>query len=339
MGQSQCGKTSIAKALAQTSESVETDMPVHQFRYGDAMITMFDTLGDPIDVKTSIQGSFSADGIMLVIPADVGPNLQTGEKIIIANLLGLDRGVIILNKLDLSNPDDIESIKNKIKAFVKGTTLENLQIIETSASTNTGIPELREALSNIKEPERKVNDPFRIDLDGSYEKSGRGIGTGVIQSGKINSHGKVQLMPWGKVFPIDHILLGNKEENDVQAGQRVGIAIKGVFPWDLPRGTIFCDEGTVSSSKEIDCELDIHPFYKEPITVSQQLHGSIGLQWFPIEVKSMDGEFSPGKKVKLKIEAQEVKYPIVFAKNEEFLICRPDLSHTQLRVCGKAKII
>jgi selenocysteine-specific elongation factor len=339
VGQSQSGKSSIAKALAQKSEQTESDMPIHQYRYGDANVTIMDTLGDPMDVKTAIQGASIADGVVLAVPCDSGPNMQTGEKIIISDMFGLNKGVIALTKTDIATDQDIEETKKKIKNFIAGTNLENLEMVEVSATANTGIPDLRQKLSDMEEPERDSSSSFRFNVIHSFERGGRGIGNGIIQSGSINAHSKIQLMPWGKVFPVDHILFNDKNVNDAKAGEMIGVAIKGVFPWDMPRGTIFCDEGSLLSSKEIDCELEIHKFYKSELNVGQELSCSIGLQWFNVEIKKIEGEPKPGSKIKLKLETKELKYPIVFSKGEQFLITRPDLSFTQLRVCGKAKVI
>ncbi len=339
LGGSQTGKTTLCKAMAQKTEQDEWDMPIHSFRYGDANITLFDTMGDPMDMKTSLWGCYEANTVLLTVAADQGVTLQTAEKIVLAHMFNLNQGFILITKSDTATPDEIEAIKQKIKAFVKGTSLENLEIVEVSAMSGEGIPELRQKLSELEEPKANENGDFRFDVVYAYEERGRGIARGVVKRGKLDSHGEVQLMPWGKAFPVDHLLFADKEADEVKAGQMVGIAIKGVFPWDMPTGTIFCKKDTLKSSKEIEVELDVHPFYKEPIKVGQELHVCIGLQWNKVEVKEVEGEFKPGAKLKLKLEALDTKYPLAYEPNEEFILTRPDLSIRSFRICGRCKIL
>ena len=80
LGATQTGKTSLCKAMAQKTEGAESEMPIHSFKYSDAFITLFDTMGDPMDMKTSLLGCDQANTLLLTIAADVGLDLQTAEK-------------------------------------------------------------------------------------------------------------------------------------------------------------------------------------------------------------------------------------------------------------------
>ena len=339
IGPSQSGKTSLAEALKQKKQFEE--MTVYTFKYGEADISIIDTVGDVMDVKTSVTACNVSDGAIITVPSDIdlksAAGKQLGEKIAIVDLLGLKNNVVVVTKSDLASPAHLESLKNILNQLLSTTSLKGAPIIEVSTITNQNIPELRELLAGMAEPERK-DKPFRMDVDHSYENSGRGIGCGVVRSGKIDSHGKVQLMPWGATFPVDYLLLGDKEVDEVKAGQRIGLAIKGVFPWDMPPGTVFCEENTVKASKTFKIKLKIHPFYKEEIKPNQELHIAVGMQWKKINVNSIDGEFKPGGEITLHAELLDSKYPIAFADGERIVVTRPDLSYMQLRICGLGEI-
>ena len=162
------GKTSIVKALT----GVDTDRLPEEKERGITIDLGFAFLGDHttiIDVpgherfvKTMVAGVTSIDIALLVIAADDGVMPQSKEHLDILQLLGVQYGIIALNKIDLVDSEWADLLEDELRAFTKGSFLENSPIIRVSAETRQGIEELADQLNKFKVSENnsKKSGPF-----------------------------------------------------------------------------------------------------------------------------------------------------------------------------------
>ena len=162
------GKTSLVKALT----GVDTDrLPEEKergitielgFAFMDDHTTIIDVPGHERFVKTMVAGVTSIDVALLVVAADDGIMPQSKEHLDILNLLGVQHGVIALNKIDLVDSEWADLIEDDLRVFTQGSFLENSAIIRVSANTGEGIRQLAEELNKYKNLENLLDKASEI---------------------------------------------------------------------------------------------------------------------------------------------------------------------------------
>ena len=149
------------------------------------------------------------DLVMLVVAADEGIMPQTREHMDILGELGIEKSILVLNKCDLVEEDWLELVKEEIKEELEGTFLEQAPIVEVSAATGQGIPELIEVIERLTAEEvveKDVNTIPRLPIDRVFSLSGFGtIITGTLLAGMISKEDNLQVYPIGKECKIRNI--------------------------------------------------------------------------------------------------------------------------------------
>jgi len=150
------GKTALIKALTgidcdrlkeEKERGITTELGFAHYKLGDdLLIGIVDVPGHEKFVRHMVAGAWGIDMVMLVIAADEGIMPQTREHLDICELLGLDRGVVVLTKKDLVDNEIIELVKEDAQDFLKGRLLEGAPIIPISATTGENLDILREAI-------------------------------------------------------------------------------------------------------------------------------------------------------------------------------------------------
>lgn len=327
------GKTTIAKKISER-EGTATDIAFYSFRLGERIVELVDVPGDPEKVQPALQVASIIDAGILVVSAVDGLTAMTGENILVLDSLNIDRGVIALTKVDLCDSSTLKKLEKGIEDLIKGTSLEKFPMIETSTVIDTGFDDIKNELLKIETPERK-DGPFKMPVDHAFEVKTNTVATGTIKRGKVSVHDTVQALPLGKDVFIRSIQSYGSELDETKAGDRVGIGFKDITPWEIPRGTVFCEPESLKKSQGINCNLKVFDFYKEDIEDGQRLHLSAGLQFIPVIVK-LDKEIKPGKEAELELQAEK---PVVTEINEPIFLTRPELPYGQLRICGFGKVI
>src|SRR5580698_7042678 len=149
------GKSALVEALTGTNpdrleeeirRGITIDLGFAFFEQGGVRLGIVDVPGHERFVRNMLAGVGGIDLVLFVVACDEGIKPQTREHFDICRLLGIERGVIALTKSDLTDSDTRELARMEIEEFVKGTFLANAPIIEVSAKTQQGLPELKAAL-------------------------------------------------------------------------------------------------------------------------------------------------------------------------------------------------
>ena len=149
------GKTLLVKALtgtdtAQAPEEKARGITIELgFAFLGEQATIIDVPGHERFVKTMVAGVSTIDVAMLVIAADDGVMPQSREHLDVLQLLGVERGVVVLNKVDLAEPDWLELVEEEVRDFTCGTFLEEADIFRVSALSGEGIDPLRQRLLEL----------------------------------------------------------------------------------------------------------------------------------------------------------------------------------------------
>lgn len=191
------GKSCLIKALT----GIETDRLKEEKKRGITIELGFAYLDMPdgsragiVDVpghekfvKNMLAGAGGMDLAMLVVAADEGIMPQTVEHLDILSILGIKKGVIVITKTDLAEPELVELVEEDVRELTEGTFLENAPVVPVSVYKGEGLDELKEVLYQMcrELPERGQMNNFRLPIDRVFTLKGFGtIVTGTLAEGK-----------------------------------------------------------------------------------------------------------------------------------------------------------
>lgn len=222
-------------------------------------------------VKNMITGAAQMDGAILVVSAVDGAMPQTREHIVLAKNVNVPALVVFLNKCDMVDDSEMidmveEEIRDLLKKydfpgdkipFVRGSALQALEGVDSDLGTKS-IDGLMEALdSYIPQPKREIDKPFLMPIEGVFSISGRGtVATGRIEQGKVSVGQEVEIVGFGDTIKttITGVEMFRKILNDGQAGDNVGLLLRGVKKEDIERGMVAAASGTVKPHKKFKCK-------------------------------------------------------------------------------------
>ena len=226
-------------------------------------------------VKNMITGAAQMDGAILVVSAADGPMPQTREHILLARQVGVPAIVVFLNKIDLvDDPELVDLIELELRELLKeyqfpgddipivrGNALAALHAKTPSATEPTCkcIFDLMEAVDRyIPTPTRDVDKPFLMPIEDVFSIKGRGtVGTGRIERGVVKVGENVEIVGIRdtQTSVCTGVEMFNKTLDSGQAGDNVGILLRGVEKKDLVRGMVLAKPGSVTPHTEFDAEI------------------------------------------------------------------------------------
>jgi elongation factor Tu len=210
-----------------------------------------------------ITGAAQMDGAIVVVSAADGPMPQTREHILLARQVNVPAIIVFLNKVDLvDDPELIELVELEIRELLSKYDFpgDDIPIIKGSASEallnpddeqkNQCIADLMAALDeNIPEPQRDVDKAFQMPIEDVFSIKGRGtVGTGRIERGKIKVGEEVEIVGLGETrkTTVTGVEMFNKTLEFGQAGDNVGVLLRGVEKDELQRGHVLAAPGTIT---------------------------------------------------------------------------------------------
>jgi len=217
-------------------------------------------------IKNMITGAAQMDGAILVISAADGPMAQTREHILLARQVGVPAIVVFLNKADMvDDPELIELVEMEVRELLSKYEFpgDDIPIIVGSArnaleseSTDPSSPEfqcikeLMDAVdSYIPTPERKADQPFLMPVEDVFTITGRGtVATGRVERGQLNMNEKVQivgLMDEPRETVVTGIEMFRKLLDYAEAGDNVGVLLRGIAKTDIERGQVLAKPGSI----------------------------------------------------------------------------------------------
>jgi len=214
-------------------------------------------------VKNMIVGAAQMDGAILVVAADEGPMPQTREHLLLAKQVGVPVMVVFLNRVDLvAEPELVDLVEAEVRAMLThyGYDGANVAVIRGSAKAAIENPQdpkaakpiwdLLEALDRtIPLPKRPVDKPFQLFIEGVYSVEGRGtVVTGLIHQGRVGLGDKVEVVGLSQEA-LGTVCTGiesfNQPQTSAEAGQNVGLLLRGVDREQVRRGQVVAAPGSV----------------------------------------------------------------------------------------------
>ncbi len=247
------GKSSLVKALTgidpdrlkeEKERGITIDLGFADLSYPDGLtVGIVDVPGHERLVKNMLAGAGGIDLVLLVIAADEGIMPQSREHLHICNLLKIKSGLIAITKADLVEEDWLDLVEDDVKKFVKGTFLEEAEIVPVSSKTMFNIDLLKEKIREaaLKVEPKPTKGLFRLPIDRVFTLKGFGtVVTGTAVSGSISVDDAVEILPSNIKSKVRGLHSHGKPIQTAYAGQRVAINLQGVDKDEIKRGDSVC---------------------------------------------------------------------------------------------------
>jgi len=223
-------------------------------------------------VKNMVTGAAQMDGAIVVVSAADGPMPQTREHILLARQVGVPYLIIYMNKVDMvDDPELLDLVELEMRElldyyqfpgdaipFIRGSALEALNFPDDEAKTKS-IMELMDAVdSYIPTPERAIDKPFLMPVEDVFSITGRGtVGTGRIERGLVHTGDELELLGMGanRKTVCTGVEMFRKILDDGQAGDNVGLLLRGVDKKEIQRGMVLAKPGSITPHTKFEAEV------------------------------------------------------------------------------------
>ncbi len=263
------GKTALIRALT----GVETDRLAEEQARGITItlgfapldledgrrVSVVDVPGHEGLVRTMVSGATGIDFVLLVVAADEGVMPQTREHVAICELLGIDRGVVALTKIDVADPDLAALAREEVGAFLSNSSLAGAPVVPVSSATGEGIAELRRAIGDaIREarPRTPRTGPPRLSIDRIFSAKGFGcVVTGTLVGGSFSLGDTVEIQPSGRRCRIRGLQSHGVAVEKCPPGLRCALNLQGVELGEVARGQVVSAPGLLEPTRCADVEV------------------------------------------------------------------------------------
>ena len=221
-------------------------------------------------IKNMITGAAQMDGAILVVAATDGPMPQTREHILLAHQVNVPKIVVALNKCDMvDDPELLDLVEMEIRDLLKKyqypgdeipiVRVSALKSIEGDAEWEKKIYELMDKVDEyIPTPERDLDKPFLMPVEDVFSIKGRGtVATGRIERGKCKIGEEMEVVGMGKdkKTVITGVEMFRKQLEEGQAGDNVGLLLRGIEKDDIERGQVIAKPGSIKPHTDFESEV------------------------------------------------------------------------------------
>ncbi len=308
------GKTWLVRALTgkdtdrlpeERRRGISIDLGYAPLELADGRrLSVVDVPGHERFVRTMVAGATGIDLFLLVVDAGEGARPQTHEHLAILRLLGIERGVVAVTKIDAVDGETLELVLEEARELVSEAA-----VVPVSAKTGAGLDELRLALGLVADgiERMRADRPTRLYADRSF--SLRGIGTvvtGTLWSGSIGEGDELRLEPAGRAARVRSVQVHDREVERAESGQRVAVSLPGVERRDVKRGDALVAPGAYPVSYRLDIAVD----ELEPILDRARLQVHLGTAHVAARVARVGDHWA-----QLRLEA-----PVVAARGDRVIL-------------------
>ncbi len=226
-------------------------------------------------IKNMITGAAQMDGAVLVVAATDGPMPQTREHILLAYQVGVPKMIVFLNKVDqVSDPELVDLVEDEVRELLKKYNFPGDEVpvirgsaLKASEATSADDPALEPIMQLINaldeyipEPVRETDKPFLMPIEDIFSIEGRGtVVTGKIERGIVKVNEEIEIVglkPTQKTV-VTGVEMFKKLLDEGQAGDNVGILLRGLKKEDVERGQVLSKPGTITPHTEFEAQVYI----------------------------------------------------------------------------------
>lgn len=278
------GKTSLIKALSgidcdrlpeEKAREMTIDIGFAKIDYPKfGTVSIIDVPGHERFIRNMVVGAWGVDVGLLVVAVDDGWMPQTEDHFRVLNLLGIERIIAVLNKIDAADAETIELAEADVREHLAGTRFEGADLARVSSKTCEGIAELKDIiLQNIRKLPKAAdsNKPY-LFVDRVFTSKGYGtIVTGTLKNGAFHDDDPVTVLPGGRETRVKKIESHNAELEEGNPSQRTALNLAGVSPEEVGRGHIVVKNNFFTAAREIIARITI-------IDLKRALKNNLGIE-------------------------------------------------------------
>ncbi len=328
------GKSTLVKTLTGTDpdrlkEEQERGMTI-DLGYADMLLSdgrrvgLIDVPGHEKFVKNMVAGATGVDIVLLVIAADDGVMPQTREHLQILDLLGIERGIVVLTKVDMVDAEMRELAMADVRGFLGGSPLAEAPILPVSSVTGEGIPQLKaeieKAVAGISPP--PTSGLFRMSVQRAFSAKGHGtVVTGVPVGGEVRVGDRVEVLPTGEQGKVRGIQAYGHPVAVAAGGQRAALQISDVGAKEVTRGMVVAVPGYFTASTFVEVRLRHLPGRGAPLKNQTEVRFHVGTAEVIGTLNLLDRkDLAPGETALAQLRLDE---PVVCAEGDRFILRQP----------------
>ncbi|TGE36546.1 selenocysteine-specific translation elongation factor [Desulfosporosinus fructosivorans] len=325
------GKTELIRALSgmetdrlkeekQRGISIELGF-AHMMLPSGRQVGIVDVPGHERFVRQMLAGASGMDVVLLVIAADEGIMPQTQEHLDILTLLGIPRGIVVINKADLVDEEWLDLMEEEIREELRETAFHEAPICRVSALTSVGIPNLRQTIDGLLAEVESKNStgPIRMPIDRVFSIQGFGtVVTGTLHSGTMKLGTELAIEPGHILAKVRSLQVYKNKVSVAEAGQRVAVNLAGIDVAEVERGSVLVTPNVFKVGKILDLKVLNLSSADKPLTQRQRVRFHLGTTEILGRIHLLENkELSPGQEGFAQILLEE---PVVAASGDRFVL-------------------
>ena len=301
------GKTAIVRALT----GVDTDRLEEEkrrgltidlgFAYADfegARVGFVDVPGHHRFIHNMVAGIGRRQFGLLVVAADDGVMPQTREHLQILQLIGLQEGVVAVNKIDRVDAERIQEVRLEVEGLVLGSFLEGAAMVEVSSIDGCGVDELRTELANAarRHAVERADRGFRLAVDRAFSVRGAGVVvTGTVVAGSASVGGALLLAASDRPLRVRGLHVQNATADTAHEGDRTAMNLTGLEVDDVARGDWIVAPSAAGMTRYAVVDFDVLPDFPRALRHWAPVHAYVATSHAQGRVSLLDGApIAPG---------------------------------------------
>jgi selenocysteine-specific elongation factor len=288
---------------------------------GGEEVGIVDVPGHERFIKNMLAGVGGIDLALLIVAANEGVMPQTREHLDILDLLGIEKGIIVVTKKDLVDEEWLELVRLDIEEMISTTSLAGVPIVAVSAMTGEGLPELVSAIEGLLkniEPKKDTGRP-RLSIDRVFTISGSGtVVTGTLIDGSLSLGQEVEIVPAGLKSRIRGLQTHKEKVEKASPGSRVAVNLVGVATTDLQRGYVVTTPGWLKPTNMISARLKLLPKLRRPLPHHATVSFHTGAAETMARVRVLEKDrLEAGESAWVQLQLTD---PVAVVKDDHFII-------------------
>jgi selenocysteine-specific elongation factor len=298
------------------------DLGFARFQLPDGRtVGIVDVPGHERFIRNMVAGATGIDLVLLVVAADDGVMPQTREHLSIMTLLGVQRGLVALTKIDAVEPGMVDLAMQDVEQVLRGTFLEGAPILPVSSITREGLDALQAELSRLAAatPPRSADGLFRMPIQRVFSSHGFGtVVTGIPVSGSVGVGDTVEILPGGERGKVRGVQAYHESAARARAGHSTALNVADVDHHAVHRGCVAAAPGFFRPARMLGVRVEALPALDRPIEDRTAIRLHTGTVEAVGEIVLLDAErLEPGASGLAQIRLDEA---IVTAPGDRFIV-------------------
>jgi len=293
-------------------------------------VGIIDVPGHRDFIENMLAGVGGIDAALFVVAADEGVMPQTREHLAILDLLQVQRGLIVLTKIDLVPDDDwLDLVETDVRDTLAGTVLQDSAVVRVSARTGAGLDTLKQALAALLEetPTKPDLGRPRLPVDRVFTMSGFGtIVTGTLVDGSLKTGDELEIVPSGYRGRVRGLQTHRQKESLAAPGSRTAVNVSGLDVSQIKRGDVLTRPGQYHASQRLDVSFRMLKDLAGPLKHSSEVKVFVGSSEILGRVRVLGADqMIPGDEGFLQIELRD---PVAAVRGDRYILRRPSPGET-----------